>query len=77
MGELLIRNANIFDGYGSQPFVGDILVHDDRIRELGPVGVLAAAGAELIDVGGYASAPGSSTCTVTRTMLRCTPRQIR
>lgn len=58
MGELLIRNANIFDGYGSQPFMGDILVHDDRIRELGPVGVLAAPGAELSDVGGLCVSPG-------------------
>jgi urease alpha subunit len=62
---LHIKNATIVDGSGGKPFTGDILVRDGKIAQVGKVA--AASGVEVLDVKGMAVAPGSSTCTRTRT----------
>ena len=31
----LIKNAKIYDGSGTEPFPGDVLLEDDRIKKLG------------------------------------------
>ena len=31
----LFKNGTIFDGSGGKPFVGDVLIEDDRILEVG------------------------------------------
>ena len=35
--DFLIRNATIYDGSGSAPFVADIAIHDDIIAAIGPL----------------------------------------
>lgn len=32
----LIKNAKIYDGSGTEPFTGDVLLEDDRIKKIGP-----------------------------------------
>jgi N-acyl-D-aspartate/D-glutamate deacylase len=34
MSDILITNARIFDGSGSQPFTGEVLVQGNRIRQV-------------------------------------------
>ena len=52
----LIRNATIYDGSGSDPFTGDILLADDRIREVGER--IEAEADRVIDLQGKSVAPG-------------------
>lgn len=69
--DLLIRNALIIDGSGTEPFDGDVLVRSGRIAEVTRAGGGAAAddgaaagsirpapGARVIEAGGLALAPG-------------------
>lgn len=32
----LFRNGKIYDGTGAEPYVGDVLIEDDRILAVGP-----------------------------------------
>ena len=40
----LFKNGTIFDGSGEKPFVGDVLIEDDRILEVGGSILAEAAG---------------------------------
>lgn len=52
----LIKNAKIYDGSGSAPCLGDILVADDRIEAVGKE--LDARADRVVDLGGKSIAPG-------------------
>ena len=54
--EQLLRGGKIFDGAGSEPFVGDVLLEGDRIRAVAPH--IDAPEAQVIDVSGLCVAPG-------------------
>ncbi len=59
MSKILITNAQIFDGTGSQPFTGDLLIEGNRILSVTPAGDLAGEAAEVtIDAGGRFLMPG-------------------
>jgi len=52
----LLKNAKIYDGTGADAFVGDILIEDDRIADIGVS--LGAEADRVIDLAGKAAAPG-------------------
>ena len=54
--KLLIKNAKVYDGTGAEPFMGDILIKDDRIAKVAPVIDLPAD--RVIDLEGKSVAPG-------------------
>lgn len=54
--DVVIRNANVFDGTGAEGQVLDVAVGDGRICAVGPA--LDCRAAESIDAGGLALAPG-------------------
>ena len=54
--DLVFRRAQIFDGTGAEPVIGDVAVSDDRIQAVGDLKHLAAA--QEFDAGGKALAPG-------------------
>jgi N-acyl-D-amino-acid deacylase len=54
--DLVIRNAEIYDGSGGAPFKGEVAVNADRIAYVGPHA--PGPGAREIDAGGKALAPG-------------------
>ena len=56
MDDLLIRNAQIFDGSGTAPVLGDLSVRNGRIRLIGASLPLDAT--EVIDAAGLALMPG-------------------
>ena len=56
MDDLLIRNAQIFDGSGAAPVLGDLSVRNGRIRLIGASLPLDAT--EVIDAAGLALMPG-------------------
>ena len=56
MDDLLIRNAQIFDGSGAAPMHGDLAVRNGRIRAIGASLPLDAS--EVIDAAGLALMPG-------------------
>ena len=54
--DLLITGGTVYDGSGSQPFVGDVAIDGDRVVA---VGDLSAANAEtVVDASGLAVSPG-------------------
>ena len=53
---LLLRGATVVDGTGAPSRRADVLIAGDRIEAVGPG--LAAADAEVLDVGGLVVAPG-------------------
>ena len=53
--DLVIRNANVVDGTGAQPFAADIAIDGDTISAIGEV---ADAGKEEINANGNAVTPG-------------------
>lgn len=53
--DLVIRNGSIYDGSGSEPYVGDLAVEGDQIVAIGQV---RGEGREEIDAAGMAVAPG-------------------
>ncbi|NKB68593.1 MAG: amidohydrolase family protein [Candidatus Latescibacteria bacterium] len=55
MLDWIIRNAEIADGSGGEPFVGDIGVEGDTIVQVGQVG---GSGRREVDAGGRVAAPG-------------------
>ena len=56
MDDLLIRNAQIFDGSGAEPVLGDLAVRGGRIRAIGAS--LAIDAQRVIDADGLALMPG-------------------
>ena len=54
--DLILRGGSIFDGSGTEAFVGDIAIDGDKIVALGKLGKATAA--VEIDVSGLAVAPG-------------------
>jgi hypothetical protein len=58
MDRTLIANATIFDGSGTAPFSGDVLVDGQRVTAVQPGGGLSRAGARLIDGTGATLMPG-------------------
>jgi N-acyl-D-amino-acid deacylase len=51
----LLKNATIFDGAGSNPFNGNVLIENGKIVEVGNINNVDA---EIIDINGKALAPG-------------------
>lgn len=59
MGDVLFTNVRVFDGEGGDPFSGEVLVRDNRIKQIARDGEsIAAPGAEVIDGGGGTLMPG-------------------
>ena len=54
--DLILRGGSIYDGSGSEPFVGDVAIDGDKIVALGDIGDATAA--VEVDVRGLAVAPG-------------------
>src|SRR5262245_44393904 len=54
--DALVRNATIYDGSASAPFVGDVAINRDNIAAVGPL--TGARGRTEIDATGLAVAPG-------------------
>ena len=52
----LIKNARIYDGTGSAPFLGDVLIEGDRIARLGAS--ITEEADRVYDLGGKSLAPG-------------------
>ena len=55
--DVLIRNGTIYDGSGSEPYVGDVLINGDRIVSVGGPAAKARGRTE-IDASGMAVSPG-------------------
>lgn len=56
MGDIVLTGGTVFDGAGTDPMTADVLIHGDRVVEVGRVDV--PAGARVLDVSGLAVAPG-------------------
>ncbi len=56
MHDIIIRNGNIYTGYGEVPFSGDVAIDGDAIAGIGDLG--DAHGRVEIDAAGLAVAPG-------------------
>ncbi len=54
--DLILRGGTVYDGSGSEPFIGDVAIDGDKIVALGDIGDAIAA--VDIDVQGLAVAPG-------------------
>ena len=54
--DILIRNAQIYDGSGGAPFRGEVAIFEDRIAYVGPKAPESAK--SVIDAGGKAVSPG-------------------
>ncbi|MBR6305677.1 MAG: hypothetical protein IKR38_02715, partial [Bacteroidales bacterium] len=52
----LLKNGKIYDGTGAEPFVGDVLVEDERIEAVG--NGLQEETDEVIDLAGLSISPG-------------------
>ena len=61
----LFQNGKIYDGTGAEPFVGSVLIEDDRVVAVGPD--VDAEADKVVDLAGKSIAPGSSTSTPTTT----------
>ena len=55
---LLIKGAKLIDGTGAPGRMGDLLVEDDRIAQVGEVGGTTLAPDEVLDASGMVVAPG-------------------
>ena len=53
---ILLKNGKIYDGTGSEPFAGDILVEDERIAAVSPS--LEESADKVIDLGGLSISSG-------------------
>ncbi|MBX9609499.1 MAG: D-aminoacylase [Gammaproteobacteria bacterium] len=56
--DLILRDAELFDGLGGPARRGDLAARDGRIVAIGEVGALGGSAAEDIDTAGRALAPG-------------------
>lgn len=57
MQNTLLKNAKIYDGTGSEPFIGDVLISGDRIMQVAPQ-LMEPADCRTIDLQGLSLAPG-------------------
>lgn len=55
---MIIRNAMIHDAINPEPYKGDILIEDGKIKAICKAGEAAAEGAEVIDAEGLNAYPG-------------------
>ena len=55
MADTVIRNATIIDGTGADRFIGDVIIDDGHITE---VGVTSGSAATEVDATGLVLAPG-------------------
>ena len=53
--KILFKNGTVFDGSGTKPFVGDVLIEDDKILQVGKCSENAD---EIIDIDGKYICPG-------------------
>ena len=53
--DTILKNGQIYDGSGSDPYIGDIAISGDKIVKVGKVD---GSGDTEIDVGGFSVAPG-------------------
>ena len=58
MFDLLIKNAQLFDGTGSAPITGDLAVTDGRIVSVGTISTSTVEARQTIDASGLALMPG-------------------
>ena len=58
MARTLFTNVKVFDGSGSKPFAGEVLVQGNRIEKLAKRRNLAREGATVVDGGGATLMPG-------------------
>jgi len=58
MPPIFLQNVRIFDGSGSAPYAGDVLIEGDRIVAVGAVDGAAARNATVIDGRGATLMPG-------------------
>ena len=55
--KVLLKGGKIYDGTGDEPTMGDVLIEDDKIREVG--GNIDAVGVDqVVELGGKSIAPG-------------------
>ncbi len=54
--DLVIRNAEVYDGTGAKPFKGEVAIKGEKIAYVGPRA--PGAGAKTLDAGGKAVSPG-------------------
>lgn len=55
---VLFTNVRILDGTGAPPFMGDVLVRDDRIAEVGPLGNIPRSAGYVVERAGATLMPG-------------------
>jgi len=55
---VLFANVVVIDGTGAEPFSGEVLVRNDRIAQVGPIGSIDPTGAQIVDGQGAALLPG-------------------
>jgi len=60
MYDLILKGGRIYDGSGMPSFIGDVAINNGRIEEIGRI---SASADRVLDVGGLAVAPVSSTST--------------
>lgn len=65
MIDLLISGGTVVDGTGTPPRRADVAVVGARVEAVGDLAGRPAA--RTLDASGHVVAPGSSTCTPTRT----------
>jgi imidazolonepropionase-like amidohydrolase len=58
MARIVFTNGLVFDGTGSAPAPGEVVVEDDRVVEVRASGTVADTGARVIDVRGRTVMPG-------------------
>ena len=55
--KVLLKGGKIYDGTGDEPTMGEVLIEDDKIREVG--GNIDAVGVDqVVELGGKSIAPG-------------------
>ena len=54
--KILFKNGSIYDGSGAAPVVGDVLIEDDRILQVG--GEIKEVADKVVDLTGLQICPG-------------------
>ena len=55
MMKTLFKNGTIYDGTGNKPYIGDVLIEDDRIAAVG--GTITEAADKVVDLTGCQICP--------------------
>ncbi|MYM64173.1 amidohydrolase family protein [Pseudomaricurvus sp. HS19] len=58
MTTILIKNAQVFDGTGAEPFAGDVLIANNTIESVTPAGQASVSADQTIDAAGKFLMPG-------------------